>query len=143
MFVTRLIAVWLFAAGFPVALFVQGVTNHVQDATPVMESLGVGPAHLGGDLPGDPQIQLVQVAAGLQNPVNVAFPRDGSGRIFVVEQRGTVRIVNADGSIEPKPFLDLTATTGIVQPEQGLLGLAFHPDYATNGRFYVDYTDLV
>ena len=46
-----------------------------------------------------------------------------------------------DGSVEPEPFLDLSATTGQRLGEQGLLGLAFHPDFAKNGRFYVDYND--
>ncbi|MBA2274630.1 MAG: PQQ-dependent sugar dehydrogenase [Actinobacteria bacterium] len=65
---------------------------------------------------------------------------DGSGRLFVVEQGGTVRIVE-DGRLEPDPWLDLrdeTAPGG----EQGLLGLAFHPDYAHNRRLFVNYTDL-
>ncbi len=90
---------------------------------------------------GDPQIQLVEVASGFQRPVNVAFPPDDSGRIFVVEQGGTIRIINADGSVESDPFLDLSATKEEPYSEQGLLGLAFHPDYAENGRFFVDYND--
>jgi hypothetical protein len=96
---------------------------------------------LGGDLPGDPQTQLVEVASGLQSPVNVAFPPDDSGRIFVVEQGSTIRIINADGSVELDPFLDLSASTGWHLGEQGLLGLALHPDYAEYGRYFVDYND--
>ena len=138
---TRLIAAWLLAAGFLIPLIAQSAAIRTQEATPVAESTETGPAHLGGDLPGDPQIQLVEVASGLQSPVNVAFPPDDSGRIFVVEQGGTIRIINADGSVEPEPFLDLSATTGQRLGEQGLLGLAFHPDFAENGRFYVDYND--
>jgi glucose/arabinose dehydrogenase/plastocyanin len=138
---TRLIAAWLLAAGFLIPLIAQSAAIRAQEATPVAESTETGPAHLGGDLPGDPQIQLVEVVSGLQSPVNVAFPPDDSGRIFVVEQGGTIRIINADGSVEPEPFLDLSATTGQRLGEQGLLGLAFHPDFAENGRFYVDYND--
>jgi glucose/arabinose dehydrogenase/uncharacterized cupredoxin-like copper-binding protein len=138
---TRLVAAWLCATGFLVPLVAQNGGVHAQEATPVGTSAEVAPAHLGGDLPGDPQIQLVEVASGLHSPVNVAVPPDGSGRIFVVEQAGTIRIINPDGSVEPEPFLDISATTGNRQGEQGLLGLAFHPDFAKNGRFYIDYND--
>jgi glucose/arabinose dehydrogenase/plastocyanin len=107
-----------------------------------VDSHAGGPALLGGDLPGDPQIQFVQVATGLQMPVNVAFPPDGSGRMFVVEVGGTIRVVNPDGTILPEPFLDLTSTVAVRPGQQGLLGLAFHPNFAENGRFFVDYNNL-
>lgn len=110
------------------------------DATP--DRAPSGPALLGGDLPGDPQIQLVQVATGLQMPVNIAFPPDESGRMFVVEVGGTIRIVNPDGSVVPEPFLDLSSTVALRPGQQGLLGLAFHPNYAENGRFFVDFNNL-
>jgi glucose/arabinose dehydrogenase/uncharacterized cupredoxin-like copper-binding protein len=138
---TRQIAAWLLAASFLLPLIAQSGAVRAQEATPVATSAEAAPAHLGGDLPGDPQIQLVEIASELQSPVNVAFPPDDSGRIFVVEQGGTIRIINADGSVEPDPFLDLSATTGQRLGEQGLLGLAFHPDFAKNGRFFVDYND--
>src|SRR5690606_17464237 len=64
----------------------------------------------------------------------------GSGRLFVVEQGGTIRIWNGS-ALEPEPFLDLTGRVALGS-EQGLLGLAFHPDYETVGFFYVNYTDL-
>jgi glucose/arabinose dehydrogenase/uncharacterized cupredoxin-like copper-binding protein len=140
-FLSRPVTGLLIAAGFLIPLIAQTGAFHVQEATPVAESTDTGPAHLGGDLPGDPQIQLVEVASGLQSPINAAFPPDDSGRIFVVEQGGTIRIINPDGSVDPEPFLDLSATTGQRLGEQGLLGLAFHPDFAENGRFYVDYND--
>ena len=97
----------------------------------------------GGDLPGDPQIQLVEVSGDLAEPVNVAAPRDGSGRIFVLERGGTIRIVNPDGSVLPEPFLDWTGKTMSAFLEQGMLGMAFHPNYAENGIFYINYTDLL
>ena len=77
---------------------------------------------------------------GLSNPVDVANAGDGSGRLFVVEQAGVIRIVR-DGAILGQPFLDIherIASGG----ERGLLGLAFHPDYPTDPRFFVDYTDV-
>ena len=113
-----------------------------QDEEATADETSTTPALLGGDLPGDPQIQLVQVATGLQMPVNVAFPPDDSGRMFVVEVGGTIRIVNPDGSLVPEPFLDLSSTVALRPGQQGLLGLAFHPNYAENGRFFVDYNNL-
>lgn len=83
------------------------------------------------------------VAEGLSAPVALASPNDGSGRLFVVDQAGTIRIISPDGQLLPDPFVDLT---GQIVPlstdydERGVLGLAFHPDYATNGRLFVYYT---
>jgi glucose/arabinose dehydrogenase len=98
-------------------------------------------AQPGGDLPGDPGIELVQVASGFLQPINVASAPDGTGRIFVVERMGTIRIVQ-DGQVLPDPFLDISAIVKTDHQEQGLLGLAFHPDYATNGRFFIFYSDF-
>jgi glucose/arabinose dehydrogenase len=100
-------------------------------------------AQPGGDLPGDPQIQLVEVTADLEEPVNVAAPHDGSGRIFVLERGGRIRIVNSDGSVLPEPFLDWSGQTMAAFLEQGMLGMAFHPNFAENGIFYINYTDLL
>ena len=105
-------------------------------------------AEPGGTLPGNPQIQLVKVADGFMDPINVANAGDGSGRIFVVERAGRVQIVNSDGSVNDEPFLDLTSInplgsdvqTGFV--EQGLYAIAFHPDFANNGYFFVHYASL-
>src|SRR5215213_8106088 len=128
------------ASGWLLAAVVPGLA---QNGTPAAESEERASALLGGDLPGDPRIQLVKVASGLNDPVNIAFPPDGSGRIFIVERQGLIRIVEADGTLREEPFLDLsTQVTVRGSGEQGLLGLAFHPDYATNGRFYVDYNSL-
>ena len=73
-----------------------------------------------------PEIYLVEVASGLEAPVDIASARDG--RLFVVEQAGRIRIVQPDGTLEPTPFLDITKKV-IDGGERGLLGLAFHPDY--------------
>lgn len=77
---------------------------------------------------------------GLAAPVDVTNAGDGSGRLFVLEQAGTVRVVR-DGALVDRPFLDIhdrVASGG----ERGLLGLAFHPDYPKDPRFFVDYTNL-
>ena len=96
-----------------------------------------------GELPGDPQVQLVKVSDGLFEPVNVTHANDGSGRVFVVERAGRIRIIDAEGNLVEEPFLDISANVQWQFLEQGLLGLAFHPDFAENGLFYVNYTDLL
>jgi glucose/arabinose dehydrogenase len=83
---------------------------------------------------------LELVAGGLESPVSIANAGDGSGRLFVLEQVGRIRIVR-DGVLAGTPYLDLTDRVGSSANEQGLLGLAFHPDYANNGTFFVNYTD--
>jgi glucose/arabinose dehydrogenase len=78
------------------------------------------------------------VAEELVNPVDLQSA--GDERLFIVEQRGWIRIIT-DGKLLPEPFLDLSKYITDRESEQGLLGLAFHPNYAENGRFFVNYTD--
>jgi len=77
---------------------------------------------------------------GFRRPTHVTSAGDGSGRLFVVEQQGTVQVVRA-GQRLPEPFLDLTDDVGMNGNEQGLLSVAFHPAYAENGRLFVNYTN--
>ena len=81
---------------------------------------------------------LTSVATGFVNPLGFAHSNDGTGRFFVVEQRGTIRIIQ-NGSVVATPFLNIQA---LVEDggEKGLLGLAFHPQFAQNRRFYLNYT---
>jgi hypothetical protein len=88
---------------------------------------------------GTEPVALQLVASGLVFPLHLTAP-DGDTRLFIVEKGGTIRIVK-DGSLLPSPFLDISGQVSTGR-EQGLLGLAFHPQYATNGRFIVHYTDL-
>ncbi len=91
-------------------------------------------------LPGNTQAQtLTQVADGFVQPLSITHAGDGSGRLFVVEQRGTVRVVH-DETLVTQHYLDLQDRTRS-QGERGLLGLAFHPDFADNARLFVHYTD--
>lgn len=83
-------------------------------------------------------VRLAPVAQGLDSPVFVTAP-SGDPRLFVVEQTGRILIL-ADGAMQGSPFLDLSTSVS-TGGERGLLGLAFHPDYAANGRFFVNYTD--
>jgi len=82
---------------------------------------------------------LRSVATGLSQPDAIASPGDSSGRLFVVEQAGRIRVIR-NGTLLAAPFLDIRARASCCG-ERGLLGLAFHPSYRTNGRFYVYYTD--
>lgn len=83
---------------------------------------------------------LTQIATGLSQPLLVTNAGDGSGRLFVVEQTGKIRIVK-NGAVAAVPFLNLSASVSS-GGERGLLGLAFHPNYESNGKLYVSYTDL-
>jgi len=84
------------------------------------------------------KIKSVLVAENLANPVFLTAPPGDYQRAFIVEQAGTIRIL-ASGEVLPVPFLDLTEKV-LTGGERGLLGLAFHPDYAANGEFFVFYT---
>ena len=79
-------------------------------------------------------------AKGFSAPVLVTNAGDGTGRLFVVEQGGLIKIVK-EGAVLPQPFVDLARLVTQGGSEQGLLGLAFDPHYAQSGQFYVDYTD--
>jgi glucose/arabinose dehydrogenase len=92
------------------------------------------------DLPEGPvPVALADVATGLALPLQLTAPA-GDPRLFIVEKGGAIRIVH-NGALLPTPFLDLSAKVSTGR-EQGLLGLAFDPEYAANGRFIVHYTDV-
>jgi len=89
------------------------------------------------------QLTTTQIANGIDRPIFVTHAGDGSGRLFVIEQEGAIRIIDADGNLLPTKFLDIDGTSvggDSGGDERGLLGLAFHPDYENNGKFYVNYT---
>jgi glucose/arabinose dehydrogenase len=86
------------------------------------------------------RVRFTTVATVAGRPLAIANAHDGSDRLFVAEQGGRVYIL-ADGSVAPVPFIDLAGRVS-VGGEQGLLGLAFHPDYPADNRVFVDYTDV-
>jgi glucose/arabinose dehydrogenase len=91
---------------------------------------------------GDITVHIQEIAGGLASPVCLTHSGDGSGRLFVVDQTGSILIIK-DGKLLPQPFLDLRSKIVTVHPqydERGVLGIAFHPDYASNGRFFVRYS---
>ena len=85
-------------------------------------------------------ILLEPVATGLALTVAITHAGDGSNRLFVTLQEGQIVIFDGN-NILPVPFLDIEQRVSSLQPEQGLLSVAFHPDYTNNGFFYVNYTD--
>ena len=86
------------------------------------------------------QVELVPVASGFSSPLDIEQAGDGSGRLFVVEQGGKIKIIQ-NGSVIGTPYLDVSSLI-VSGGEEGLLGLAFHPSYSTNGCFYVNYTTI-
>ncbi|MBK7567963.1 MAG: PQQ-dependent sugar dehydrogenase [Bacteroidetes bacterium] len=86
-----------------------------------------------------PKPGAVLIAAGFTEPVDIVHA--GDDRLFIVERTGKIKILFPDSSVTT--FLDITSNVGSEGGEQGLLGLVFHPEYATNGYFYVNYTDLL
>ncbi|PJZ24471.1 sugar dehydrogenase [Leptospira hartskeerlii] len=89
-----------------------------------------------------PCLKLNEIASGLNSPLFLVSPSGDASRIFILEQGGKVSLIK-DGSLLPSPFLDLGAE-GLdliaFSGERGLLGIAFHPNYNSNGRFWVNYT---
>ena len=87
-----------------------------------------------------PDLRAVPVASGLDGALLVTAPPGDAARLFVVQQGGQVRIIEK-GRVLPAPFLDVSRRISTGGAEQGLLGLAFHPRYRSNGRLFVNYTD--
>ena len=91
---------------------------------------------VGATIPAD--LHLTSVVTGLNNPVAVRSPNDGSGRLFVLERGGSIRIINGAGTLLGTPYYTRSVDTSDV--ERGLLGIAFDPDFASNGTLYIVYT---
>ena len=102
-----------------------------------------GQDQVAGSLTGDSGLQLEEPFPGLRfiRPVDFQASGDGSGRIFVVEQAGVIKVFeNNSGTASTRNFLDIRSRVRDQGNEEGLLGLAFHPAFASNGYFFVDYT---
>jgi len=90
-----------------------------------------------------PQVKLEPFAGGFTAPMELISARDGTGRMFLVDQIGVVKIIEANGTVLDEPFLDLRSQMVELMArydERGLLGLAFHPNFAENGRIFVFYS---
>jgi glucose/arabinose dehydrogenase len=93
----------------------------------------------GAPVSGTPALAAVRFASGFSSPLDLKAPPGDRARVFVVEQGGRIRVVR-DGAVVATPFLDIASRISS-GGERGLLGLAFHPRYSENGRFFVNYTD--
>lgn len=116
------------AAAVAVSLLLPGAVLAASPSTPPT-----------GYRPGTVAIELVPFVEGLEAPLFLTPDGTGSGLLYVVEQGGAVRVVSPDGSVAPEPFLDLRGRISS-GGEEGLLGLAFHPRYAENGRLFIYYS---
>jgi glucose/arabinose dehydrogenase len=88
-----------------------------------------------------PTLVPVQLTPTFNEPMFITHAGDGSGRIFVVEKDGFIRIIASNGTVLATPFLNIDPLVGSGGSEQGLLSMAFSPNYSTNGEFYVNYTN--
>ena len=93
----------------------------------------------GTPVSGIPALQARLVVSGLQSPLDLQSVPSDPERVYVVEQSGRIRVVRS-GQLQVSPFLDIASRLSF-GGERGLLGLAFHPQFATNRRFFVNYTD--
>ncbi|GAB4421022.1 MAG: PQQ-dependent sugar dehydrogenase [Anaerolineales bacterium] len=107
------------------------VPTEIPSATPVVSATA---------FPDPNAYTWAEVISGLERPVDIQSPRDGSGRLFIVEKIGRIRILQ-DNQLLADPFLNISDRVGARGNEQGLLGLAFHPNFSENGYFFVNYTD--
>jgi glucose/arabinose dehydrogenase len=108
---------------------------------PASASIGRAPVTDGSVTPAltASDIQLTLLEDGLDKPIYIASAKDGTPRTFIVEKTGRI-LVRRTGTVLPTPLLNLSTSVSTAN-EQGLLGLAFHPSFKTNRKFYVDYTD--
>lgn len=114
-------------------LFIGLASVGCRDTDPPLEPVGEAPTSVG----------ITMVAEGLTSPVALVEPPGAAGRRLIVDQTGVIRVLASDGNLLGEPFLDIRSKLVPLRPnydERGLLGLAFHPDYASNGRFFVYYS---
>ncbi|MCA9254705.1 MAG: PQQ-dependent sugar dehydrogenase [Phycisphaerales bacterium] len=93
------------------------------------------------ETPSTSSVGLQMIAEGFVSPVGIAFPNDGTGRRFVVDQIGVIHVVNSAGTVLTTPLLDLRDRMASLnaRDERGLLSMALHPEFTVNGLFYVCY----
>jgi len=118
------------------------LATSVVAAQSTQPSGGGNTARPGGKLPKDVKVQLVEVAGGFVDPIHVASPKDGSGRLFVCERPGVIRIIDKAGKVMDEPFYDNKANTLFQFLECGLYCIEFHPKFKENGLMYISYADM-
>jgi glucose/arabinose dehydrogenase len=128
-------------AGGNILFDASGAAGGPSNGTIMRGGASNGPAW-SSDTPFGSSIEEVEVqpfVSGLSSPIDIVTPPDGSGRLFVVQQGGAIRIIQ-NGALVGTPFLTLGNPPVLGGGERGLLSMVFHPNYATNGYFYVFYT---
>jgi glucose/arabinose dehydrogenase len=123
---------WRFVILFGVAALVFGVVpSQAEAAQPSRQATVADPEAI--------ELALAPYVEGFDEPLRVTNAGDGSGRLFVVEKRGVIHVIE-DDAVHDAPFLDISERVRDADFEQGLFSVAFHPDYADNGTFFVVYT---
>ena len=122
----------------PTVVSVSQTDSQPQLGTAISPQTGSFPLN-GGEFPNAKNYEWRLIASGLNRPVDVQSAFDGSGRLFIIEKNGAIRIYE-NGQLLEQPFLDIEERVNDDGNEMGLLGLAFHPNYERNGYFYVNYT---
>ncbi|MEO5500607.1 MAG: PQQ-dependent sugar dehydrogenase [Ginsengibacter sp.] len=88
------------------------------------------------------KLAAIPLVSGVNSPIDIKHC--GDDRLFVADRAGRIRLINADGTLRPTPFLDITSKiSSATSGEEGFLGFVFSPDYKTSGKFYVDYTSII
>jgi len=133
-------------------LALAGCSTAAKPAAPVkapeaMLSSGPAPQALavarpGGKFNANLAVELVEVAGGFVDPIHVASPKDGTGRLFVCERPGIIKIIDKNGKVMDEPFYNNMANTAFQFLECGLYAIEFHPNFKQNGLFYVSYADM-
>ena len=118
----------------------RGTATGPTDPSPTVNGSPPAPDPTSAAPDGPVGVSLRPVADGLEAPVAVAHVVDGSGRLYVVEQAGRIRLLEPDGSLRTDPYLDISERVGS-GGERGLLGLAFHPEFPQDDRLFVNYTE--
>jgi len=106
-------------------------TGHVSAIGPGQAALAVFDAQ---------HVRFVELVSGLNQPLLITNASDGSGRLFILQRLGQI-LIYKNGALLPTPFLNIQSIVNSTGSEQGLLALAFHPNYETNGQFYTLHTD--
>jgi glucose/arabinose dehydrogenase len=125
-------------AGLTAAVMLAGLVPAVTAAP--ARGTETAPSAVTPAAPSAAAVKLTVVATGLSDPVLATSPNDGTQRLFIVQKTGSIRIVQ-NGVLQPGTFFDISKWVS-KGGEQGLLGLAFHPSFKTNRKFYVNYTDV-
>src|SRR6185503_18538962 len=87
------------------------------------------------------KLAAIPYVTGINSPIDLKHC--GDDRLFVADRTGIIRVINADGTLRPTPFLSITSKISSINSEEGFLGIAFSPAYKTSGKFYVNYTAIL